>query len=773
MQSTRTPTAIFLTFLLLTFVSSIHGQKQRTRPKPGPTPVVAQAPTFENLLSVDSYKIYVEIRNAGQLLSSNSVGELLEPMMKLAGPPKEFRTTVKWLMGHTEPIMTSRMLLATWPTAKNIPDVLIAIEFDNAEEAAKFEPQLNEFLPRVLPPAVANPSNSPIAEGANTNQKSAQPSTLSQPTPTFVVNRAGSLVFITNRALTLKNLKPLNSRPLSEDQNFRMAHDRFSSEPIFGFLNLKALEKEEEERRERAIEERKNEATARRDVIEEGQQKTQPEQPEELPPTEVSPPKIETPNAVIETTPQPTPPDPLMLALSQLGGVFFSGTESKWPDAIGFGANLDAASFDVRALLVNAPAEKTVAIPFFPLLISGPSIVPESPNILPADTELFMAASLDLPQIYAALTSKPAIPVVGRGSFVESADETQSQSPFAVLEKKLGIKFQTDLLPLIGNEIVFSMPVAMTDVGPKTAPFTNESTPKTTDTPSEPAGPSVIVAISLRDKEGMRALLPKIVDGLAFNGASRMAQTEKREETEIVSYANVVSYAFIGNFLIVSPEVKAVRHVVDSYLKRETLASDSNFKNFTRWQPRQLQGQVYVSPALMESYKSWVGEPNTLISDQTRDLLSRLTLIAEPVTYSLSNEGTGPLHQVRIPKNLVLMAITGISGEMNPPPMISNQRVTMGALYTIAYAQSTIRSEKGSYVTLDELVAQKKISREVLENHGYKVYLNITSDGFEAVAVPTEYGKTGKLSYFVNETHVMRSGDHGGGPATVADRPVQ
>lgn len=780
MNRMKAPTAIVLTFLLLSFVFPVHAQKPRPRPKAGPKPVVTPTLTIDNLLSTDCYKIYVEVRNVGQLLSSTSVSELLEPVMKLAAPPKEFRTAVKWLMSHSEPVMTSRLVLATWPTAKNVPDVLMAIEFDNPDEAAKFEPLLNEFLPKVLPPTVSESSAGPMAEGSSKNENSPKPPTPAEPKPSFVISRSGSLVFVTNTPLTLKKLKPANSKPLAEDQNFRMAHDRFSSEPIFVFLNMKAIEKEEEENRERAIEEQKRQEKTQA----ENQAKNQSEETDEPPPPEVFPPKVATTTTVLVDGPQPaaTPiesveqpkEDPMGLALMQLAGAFFSGSgESKWPEAIGFGANLDAASLDVRALMINQSAEKTVAIPFFPVLISGPSIVPESPNILPADTELFVVMSLDLPQIYAALSKPPSLPVVGRASPNFVADETTLPSPFAIFENKLGLKFQNDVLPLIGNEVVFSMPVAVTDLAPPSPQPTSESNPKPGDGPAKPTGPSPVVAISLRDKEGMRILLPKIIDRLAFNGAGGLAQTEKREDTEIVSYANILSYAFIGNFLIGSPDVRAVRHVVDAYLKHETLASDSNFKNFTRWQPRQLQGQVYVSPALMESYKTWASEPNTLISEQTREILTRLSVMAEPVTYSLSNEGLGPLHQLRVPKNLVLMAIAGILGETNPPPMISNERNTIGALHIIANAQSTIRTEKGTYATLDELVAQDRINREALENNGYKVYLTVTGNGFEVVAVPVEYGKTGKMSYFINESQVVRAGDHGGGPATVADKPIQ
>ena len=52
------------------------------------------------------------------------------------------------------------MMIAAWPTAKNVPNVLVAIEFDTPEEAAKFEPQLNDVLRKVLPPT-ATPTPSP------------------------------------------------------------------------------------------------------------------------------------------------------------------------------------------------------------------------------------------------------------------------------------------------------------------------------------------------------------------------------------------------------------------------------------------------------------------------------------------------------------------------------------------------------------------------------------------------------------------------------------
>ena len=65
------------------------------------------------------------------------------------------------------------------------------------------------------------------------------------------------------------------------------------------------------------------------------------------------------------------------------------------------------------------------------------------------------------------------------------------------------------------------------------------------------------------------------------------------------------------------------------------------------------------------------------------------------------------------------------------------------------------------------------ISKEMIEKPAYRIELTIAGDSYEARAFPSEYGKTGKMSFFVDQTAVIRGGDHGGGPATVSDKPVQ
>jgi hypothetical protein len=740
------PLILILTIGGSSFAQQRRGTRTPRRP-PATTSSQATNATFDTLLASDRYKIYAEVRNVGQVIRSSSVNELLEPVMKWAAPSKEFKTLVKWLNVHAEEVMTSRLMVATWPMARNVPDLIAVLEFDTPESAAKFSPELSAFLTKVLPtPAPTDAQQKPT--------ESASPAS-------YQLQQVNSLILISPTAVNLKNLRPSGSKLLAESASFRVARGRFTSEQVFIYFDISEVLKQETKNRELA----------------QGLEPTDGLKPTQLPTEEqqsvlsgqVDPNStpVLSPSPEAEASPEPTP-DPLQASLSEAANSFLIA-EGTWPDAFAFGVSIENDSLDVKALMVNRPGEKSDLIPFFPNLIAAAPLVPESPSILPADTELFVMLSLDLPQIYAAMakvqgmTRPEAIAVKGQST------------PFAEIENRFKINIKDDLLPLLGSEIVVSMPVKMLEAelsprGPSPVP-----SPGSVDVTVNSSEPSFVVALSLRDKEGMKMLLPKLVDAIGFKGASAFAQKERREDTEIISYANTFSYAFISNFLIISADVNAVRHVVDSYLKRETLAADSQFKNYTRWQPQQLQAQVYVSPALMKSYGSWVDQQAAMMSDQLRDFFSRMTLVAQPITYSLMSDGLGTLHELHVPKNLVLMAVAGFSAESNPTPVTANERAVVSSLYLIANAENQFRSGKGagSFGTLEQLAAEGLIDEKAAEPPGYRINITLEGTKFELTATPLEHGRTGRTSYFINETNVLRGADHGGGIATASDRPIR
>ena len=764
-----------------TFGQTRRSTPQRRQPQPARVVPKEPVPTFDTLLAANSYKIYVEVRGVGQLVRSSAVNDLLDPLMKFASPPKEFRSVVKWLNAHADELTSSRLLIAAWPTRPKMPQFICAIEFATEEDAAKFAPQLDTFLPKVMPTPAPTPAASPLpSEGEHEPKVKPEiaASQAQETKPPYLLRHSGTLVLISETKFSFKDLRPANSKLLRDDEEFRLTRDRFNSESLFVYVDIETEDRSSPE----PVAETKIEIRPAEDHPVESVSEPSPE------PTMI--PEMAVPE--MEPSPPPTadsssgnpeaagPPGALTAAsmppLWRLSSFMFGG-QPRWPNAIALGATLEPETYVVRALLVNSEENKNVLVPFIPQLLAGPPISPTASTIFPSDTEIFINASLDFTQIHDSMIrnaqremeleqrrlGKHAVPV-----------STVAVSPFESLEKTLGISLKKDLLPLLGNEVAFSMPMkSMFGTPPPPPPEeTAESGTKPDEPPEEPA---VLVAIAVRDREGMRALLPKIVDSIGIKGASRLAQTERREDTEMITYGNALSYAFVGDFLVGSTNSKAVRRLVDSYLNRQTLASNANFHSFTRWQPRQLLGQIYVSTALSESYEAYARELNAITDEKLRDFVAGLTPATEPITYALSNEGLGPMHELHLPVKLIKLMVAGVSAESAQAPLARNESIAQGSLQMVASAQQNFKSGKGDgrYGSLQELVDEGLLPPDSAERYGYKIELISSGTTFEAWATPTEYGKTGKRSYFIDQSMVLRGGDHGGGPATVADQPTR
>ena len=804
MNFLKLPLTFLLSLSLLT--SSIAGQHKRRAPEkpvakppaapaPSPTPTPTPTPepaTFDTLLSGDCYKVYAEVRGVGQLVKSGAATDVLDPILKLGGPPKEFTEFVSWLKSHADELMTSRLLIAAWPTAKDVPDGIAAIEFASPEEAAKFETKLQSFLPSVIPPvtpaSTPEPEKQPQPQPA-ANDKPAPPEKPKEPpapVPGYNLQRSGALLILSDKPVQLKKLRPAHSKLLSEDVNFRVAYNRFTAEPIFVYIDLKAIEKESEERRKEMEEQQKKveeeQKALREKQIAGGEQNPATADEVEVPEDVREMMAQSSAEASPEPSPEPSPEEPTakqsaetQIAQVALSSLFYGliSAPPDMPDALGIGFSPENDSFDLRVLMIDSPGGTSDPLPILLQgLKFGPPIAPESPIVLPADSELALIMSLDFPRIQAGMSApRPTFLAVNAN---QPGVPEALESPLATIEKQLKINIKDDVLPLLGSEIAVSFPLSTYDIigpphnGPRPQPKEDEKEPK--PTPKTP-----FVVVSLRDKEGMRRLMPKLLEGFAGKAAVALAQTERREDTEIVSVANAFAYAFVGNFLVLGTEPASIRHVVDSYLKGETLNADPRFTNGVRWQPHVVQAQAYMSPAMMDGFKKWAKDPDTRLNEEASALLARLSTTADqPVTYSLSNDGLGELHEVHVPKSLVLLLVATIAVDENPPESVSNEKMAMVTLWSINSGQRQYRQKnKTCYASLEELVAGNMVAPGNLKNHGYKFEVKSTAEGFETTAVPTEYGKSGKLSFFMDQSGTIRGGDHHGAPATASDQPIR
>jgi hypothetical protein len=796
--------------LLALFVAPLAAQQPTPPKSPAQTAARAEAPTFDNLLSTDTYKLYGEIRNVGQLLSNGGAGEIVDPIVKLADPGPQFKAIISFLKKNSESLASSRLMFASWAVRTDVPTIFVAIEFQNAEDAAKFAPKLETFLPTVLPPVPVTPE--PTPESQANPQEAAKPVTTPKPgaaTATdvpsirrspatgtsyqverlpFVITHAGNLVCITDKSFKFSKLHPGNDKPLFQDQNFRTARDQFSSEPIFLFFNV-ALE-EQKPKQTAAERKAEMEAEAERARLEEEARATQTPEPtpnatpEEQPPTRIA---VLTGGPSPSPTPTPTKEEEAQrIASSQIGSMLdaIGYGEPQWPEAVGVAVALEGNQYVLRAIMIDKPEAKKLPLPFVPQLVSGAPFNSDAASVLPDDTEILVSASIDLKQTYEGMRKAAEIKFKAAEARLHQTGQPQAVGPafgaFTEFEEKAKFNIKDDLLPALGNEVALagSLKTLQSAGGMNLGIKSPSPSPSDAnkDDPKKQAEVLPILLIEVKDRDAARALMPKVLNGLGIGEANLIAQTEKRDDTEMVNYAGVFAYGFVGNFLVIS-EASGVRRVVDAYVNHQTLSSNTVFRNSRRWESNRSVGQIYISPALMEGYQDEVRKTSATMDVALRDFLLGLNPTAEAITYSLSNDGLGTQHELHLPKNLILMTIAGVSSATKNPPPEMNEGIAAGMLASLAGAENQYREGpgKGSYGSLQQLSDSKMFPADALEKYaaGYKFDVTVVGDQFEAVAMPKEYGKTGKRSFFVDKSSVVRGDDHGGGPATMADKPVQ
>jgi hypothetical protein len=805
----RASTIVSLALVIAVFAAPLRAQQLPSSPPPAqPQAAPKVEPTFDTLLSADSYKMYFEVRNVGTLLTTGGAGDIIDPIVKLADPGPQLKSLVKFLRDNAEPLASSRMMFATWPVRSDIPTSMAALEFASADEAAKFAPKLNTFLPTVLPPVPVDeptPESSPQAEvkteappAKSTESKTklappvvAKPSASTAPREMrspFVLTQSGSLILISDRAFKIEKLHPRDTALLSEDKNFRVARDRFAAEPLFLFFNVALEDKNvpkpsptpvvSDEQRE--LLEREKEAEMQRIG---GEVQAAQEKPAEGVALDTAEgPKL---TAVLSAGPSPSPTPPptkeqqaQTVASNQIGsmlGMLGQG-QPQWPEAIGVALALDNDEYAVRAILIEKENAKTVPIPFLPQLLSGPAVASEAASILPDDTEVFVTASIDFGSTYREMKKQAEANLKHSRQLAASVTAENAVDAFAQFEKKAKFKITDELLPVLGNEVAVAASLKQANManvmGVPTPPAKTSSDPKDKNKPE----PMPIVLIGIKDRDAARRLMPRVFEGLGIGEANFLAQNERRGDSEIVSYAGIFSYAFVGNFLVLS-DSETVRKVADANMNRTTLGANNTFRSARHWQPRHTLGEIYVSPALMEGYQEQIGKQAASMDQAMRDFLMKLSPKASAITYTFSHDGLGSLHEVHLPKNLILAMVASTSAAMSAmkegsPEM--NEMIAINVLQLIAHGEENYKKTagNGSYGSIDELVEHKLLGKEMLDKYGYRFVVSTNAHGFEAVATPVEYGKSGKRSFFIDQSGVVRGDDKGGGPATVADKPV-
>lgn len=824
-----------LPLALLLAVPLAPAQQRRRAAPPAPAPRQEATPArtprpereriVEETLSSESYAVHVEVRSVGWLMREQAALGDVEAFRGLADFPAGYGHILDFFKTHEELLEETSLTLSVMPVRAGLPDTLVTLHLPTVESARRFEPSLLDFVSKgwnaffalgATQAGAAGPKGGAgRAPGKRRQTKAAFP---------FNIKRAGNLFLVSEAPVTLRSLRgERGSATLADNTRFQELRSRFASEPVFVFADVSLINKGvalQREKFEREMEQRERERERSAPV---------PTVNMETAPTVagVAEPAVSQPPASDaevmagpdeETQAVPTPlavdvesaqgrttaeaenqegtressekrddlvvddgvgggPSPGFLLSSLLRSGL--GALPRWPEAVGAAFALEDNSLVIRALIVNPPDVPQSVVPFLPAIASGPALTLEAPTLLPADSEIVAGVSLDWERIYdmllGAATAQSAASAEAEGDPGEGRAEGNGEgegqaepprSSIAAVEKLLGFKIKDDLLPALGNEVAVSVPFEFFRGAVK---YNKKPPPGASE-----ARPGPVLILSLRNPETLRNVMPKLLVVLGLRSLNEQAVPEKRAGYEINSYGGF-AYAFVNNYLVVGENAAPVRYVLDGYAAQQTLAADARYRAATGWQPPQKLAQVYVSDTLMKTLleeAKQLGEQSP--DEEYRALAARLNVPPEGITYGATSEPGGVLHELHFPSGIfqafsVMQLVSTKQG-----PIRGHETTALVLLTEVRQAEDSFKKGKGQgrYGTLEELRGANLIPKYLLNDEAYRLEILASGDGYQATATPLEHGKTGRRSFYLDESGLIRGADHQGQRATSSDPPV-
>ncbi|HEX8499805.1 MAG TPA: hypothetical protein VF659_04370 [Pyrinomonadaceae bacterium] len=790
-----------------------HAQPQQAR-RPEPDPA------FEELLAADAYTVYAELRRVGTLSQTEEVKSAVAALTLLGGPEARPLTDFySFVSDNREVLGESRIVIAFMPARGGVPQGVAAFELESPAAAVAFEPKLRRIIGeqvREVKKAMGE-QPAPPDPGVAQRRRGQRPGA-KVPGSDFAIRRVGRWLISSDGPFKLRQLRGEEGEPsLADSARFQSVRSRFVNDALFVYVDTDvaqrawALQLQKIEEDNPAPEGATDTTAVVADVGGSGvvlRAETTPPggpSPEPTPAADATPdpnapredpdprpgeegPPAEAGRAGGEAAPEEAPPPPPSaeeVAVRGLERVLRNlwGGVPRIPGAVALGLGLDRGALAVRLAVESTPEGTIALIPFLPNIVSGPPVTAESAAVAPADAELFVAGSLNWEHVYNSTLGAASVNPAGlmaavnmRGDDPEDGEkaerEPSADETIAAVEKLFGFKFKEELLPSLGNEVALSMPLDARDFGIGSR-GPRAGAPEEEKERDAEAGPVFIA--SLNDTAKMREILPRVFVALGFvSPGVAQAAPEKREGYEIrtLGAAGGISYAIVNNFLLVG-ELKAVRHCIDSFASRRTLAASNDYRDATSWQAKQKLVHIFVSDAIVRRVVDDAKASSSGSTDPVvRALLAQLEAAEfAPASYEATNEGDVLLHEMRLPLSLVKTYATTVAVAVKDAPVIAGEAAAAYTLQRISSAELTYRNEKKKerFATLEELLAEGVLEKDFLEHVEYKIELTATSDKFEATATPKVYGRSGRRSFYIDQTEVLRAADRRGERATADD----
>ncbi|HJQ24551.1 MAG TPA: hypothetical protein VKA60_11595 [Blastocatellia bacterium] len=731
--------------------------------------------TFDNLLPAAGYTLYIEARNIGALLRAAEFRETFEPIAPLLeqmNGATEFKL-VRLVTDNADLLQHSRVMFALGPADHALPATLIAFELESEDAADGFAAKLQESF---APPRQGGDSQTSGANG--TKNLSSTPA---------IIHQAGRLVALSLTPFTFKELRGQSDQRMSDDLSFRAARDHFAAEPLFIYYDIALSEGHKastEEMRSPAAAPppppiAANTNSAREELTVAPVVNTPPPAKTRATPggAPTSSRRTATPGAanrqaVAEITLPPAAAGEQDLLASLLNLVLSGDGNAQHHDAVAVALALEDDALIARALLMGTPGAAVAPLPFLSLPVCGAALSSEAANYMPADTGIFVAASLDWPRLYDLLTQSPRTSNTTAAKHA-AAQAAAFESRRAAFEKANQVRLVDVLAATLGNEIALSVPVSYLGHTPLGRVPLN----------ARAATTQPLALIAVRDREALLPKLRPLLEAVGVRLANAKATTEQAGDIEITSYGNR-AYAFADNYLLMAVNAATIRRAIEARASNATLAASHDFQSYTQWQPRAAVAQVYVAAAVLKGlFPDHTPNSEVMKDEAAKEFLARYRFEPEPVTYAASAEGVGARYELRIPRRLLMRAFSELAASEVASRVQRNEAFAKSLLDSLKEQESAYKTQHGRYATLDEIIADESMGtkdgvaalaqfKDMLERYGYKFEMTASASGYEATMTPIEYGKTAKRSFYTDQSGVVRGADHQGKAASSADPPI-
>jgi hypothetical protein len=393
-----------------------------------------------------------------------------------------------------------------------------------------------------------------------------------------------------------------------------------------------------------------------------------------------------------------------------------------------------------------------------------PPIAFRSPTLLPADTARVTIFSLDAARIYdlmeQSFASVPAAP--GGRAFSEDVAE---------LERSLGVSIRNELIPALGTEVAYSG--TLEALGREGASDEERS-----------ARPLSVVVLQVRDPEVLRKIIR-----LQVSPKPDAQQIQPLDYKGVELYEMPFVSAAIGKDFAILGQSSDVRRCLDAQETGSVLAKAPEFAARAGGWAGDTIMATYGTAVYHEASEREENARLEAIRKQTPDgqafeMLSLSSVLTSAVPSLVQRDGSGVHWESSTPVDplgrLVGYVLTEAlkPGATEPPKPDPHDRV-VGLLYEVASAEARFREEKDRYASMEELAGEEMLVLDDVSSSaksaGYVLNLTPlgTGDGsrFELVATPVDYGKPARLSFFMDESFVIRAADKGGAPAGESDTP--